>query len=257
MKLSRPRSRTVGKNQNADWGGESVSAHNAQYEALINTDRLCRYYTLARHEVRAVDQVTLSIGKGEFLAVTGASGSGKSTLLNLLAGLDTPTSGHIEVERKRLDELPRRALAAYRAGKVGVVFQSFNLLPHHTALRNVELALYFNDTPRQERRRLAAEALENLGLADRLHHRPLDLSGGEQQRVAIARALVKRPEVLFADEPTGNLDRENSDAIMKALSDLNRTGITVVVVTHDIDMANQIAGRVVHMRYGRIDGEDA
>jgi putative ABC transport system ATP-binding protein len=137
-----------------------------------------------------------------------------------------------------------------------VVFQSFNLLPHHTALRNVELALYFNDTPRRERRRLAAETLEQLGLGDRLEHRPLDLSGGEQQRVAIARAVVKRPDVLFADEPTGNLDQENSNAIMDALRELNETGITVVMVTHDIDVAKRMAGRVVRMHYGRIDGED-
>jgi putative ABC transport system ATP-binding protein len=232
-----------------------MTTSNSSHETFIQTDRLCRYYTLGRHEVRAVDEASLSIGRGEFLAVTGASGSGKSTLLNLLAGLDTPTSGHIEVEGRRLDELSRRALAAYRAGRVGVVFQSFNLLPHHTALRNVELALYFNDTPHRDRRRLAAETLERLGLGDRLDHRPLDLSGGEQQRVAIARAVVKRPDVLFADEPTGNLDQENSNVIMDALRELNEKGITVVMVTHDVDMAKRVAGRVVRMHYGRIDGE--
>jgi putative ABC transport system ATP-binding protein len=221
----------------------------------IRASSLCRYYMLGGHEVRAVDNVTLGINKGEFIAVTGSSGSGKSTLLNLLAGLDTPTSGFIEVEGRRLDGLSRRDLASYRAQKVGFVFQSFNLLPHHTALRNVEMALYFSDAPRRERGRMAAEALGRLGLGDRLNHRPVDLSGGEQQRVAIARALVKRPEVLFADEPTGNLDKENSKIIMAALSELNNSGITVVMVTHDADMAEGHAGRVIRMNYGQVEAE--
>lgn len=219
---------------------------------MIRTRQLCRYYERAEHVIRAVDEVNLSIRRGEFLAVVGASGSGKSTLLNLLAGLDTPTSGHIIVADRRLDELSRRALAAYRARKVGVVFQSFNLLPYHSALRNVELALYFDDTPRRLRRERAGDALERLGLGDRMQHRPLDLSGGEQQRVAIARALVKGPEVLFADEPTGNLDQVNSSAILTILSDLNRAGMTIVLVTHDFEMAGRAAERVVHMNYGRI-----
>jgi putative ABC transport system ATP-binding protein len=221
---------------------------------LIHTDGLCRYYRLAGQLIRAVDEVSLSVDRGELLAVTGASGSGKSTLLNLLAGLDTPTSGHIEIDGKRLDQLSRRDLAAYRARRVGVVFQSFNLLPQHTALRNVEMALYFGDIPRRQRRRLAAETLGRLGLADRLEHRPLDLSGGEQQRVAIARALVKNPEVIFADEATGNLDEQNSTAIMAILRELNQTGITVVLVTHDVETATRVAGRVLRMHYGRVDG---
>jgi putative ABC transport system ATP-binding protein len=203
-----------------------------------------------------LDDVDLAIRRGELLAVVGASGSGKSTLINLLAGLDTPTSGHIEVDGQRLDQLSRRALASYRAHKVGVVFQSFNLLPQHTAVRNVEMALYFGSIPRNQRRREAVAALERLGLGDRLHHRPLDLSGGEQQRVAIARALVKRPEVLFADEPTGNLDQENSDEISQILTELSGSGMTVLLVTHDLDMAARVAGRVVHMHYGRLT-EDA
>jgi putative ABC transport system ATP-binding protein len=233
---------------------ETYVHNDSQGNDWIRTQRLCRYYKRARHEVRAVDGVDLSIGKSEFLAVVGASGSGKSTLLNLLAGLDTPTSGHIEVDNRRLGKLSRRELARYRARTVGMVFQSFNLLPHHTALRNVELALYFDGTPRGQRHKKATEALDRLGLADRLLHRPVDLSGGEQQRVAIARALVKRPEVLFADEPTGNLDRENSRAIMNVLSELNATGMTVVLVTHDIESAEHVASRVVHMDYGRVVG---
>lgn len=221
----------------------------------IQTTEVSRYYQRAHHEVRAVDRVTLSIGQGEFLAVTGASGSGKSTLLNLLAGLDTPTSGHVEVEGQGLAQLSRRELAAYRARKVGIVFQSFNLLSQHTALRNVEIALYFDDTPRNRRHERAVTALERVGLGDRLNHRPLDLSGGEQQRVAIARALVKRPEVLFADEPTGNLDQENANGIASILTELNGEGMTVVLVTHDVDIANRHAARVLHMHYGRIEGQ--
>jgi len=222
----------------------------------IQTRELCRHYERGRHVVRAVDGVDLAIQKGEFLAVVGASGSGKSTLLNLLAGLDTPTSGHIEVDGQQLHQLSRRQLSAYRARKVGMVFQSFNLISHHTALKNVELALYFDGTPRPERRTRAFQILERLGLADRTDHRPLDLSGGEQQRVAIARALAKRPEILFADEPTGNLDQDNSTAIAALMAELNRDGLTIVMVTHDVDMAQSVAGRIVRMHYGRIvDGD--
>jgi len=236
----------------------TASTEPTPQDGWIHTIDLCRYYQRGHYEVRAVDRVTLSIRRGEFLGVVGASGSGKSTLLNLLAGLDTPTSGHVEVDGQRLDSLSRRALSAYRARKVGMVFQSFNLIPQHTALRNVEMALYFGDTRPRDRRKRAAEVLERLGLGDRLEHRPADLSGGEQQRVAIARALVKQPEIVFADEPTGNLDQENTDAITGILGELNRTGLTVVVVTHDVEMASRIAGRVVRMHYGRIaEGHDA
>ena len=219
----------------------------------IHTTELCRHYERGHHTVRALDRVTLSIRQGEFLAVVGASGSGKSTLLNLLAGLDTPTSGHIDVDGRRLGELTSRELADYRARRAAIVFQSFNLLAHHTALRNVEMALYFDDTPRSKRRSKAAGALERLGLADRLHHRPLDLSGGEQQRVAIARAIVRRPKLLLADEPTGNLDQTNSQSIMQVMQELNRNGMTIVLVTHDVDMAASVAERAVHMHYGRLE----
>ena len=221
----------------------------------IKTSGLCRYYQRGQNEVRAVDRVDLTVGRGEFAAVVGASGSGKSTLLNLLAGLDTPTSGHIEVGPQRLDQLSRRDLAAYRAGMVGMIFQSFNLIPHQTALKNVELGLFFARVPRRDRRDRAAAILDRLGMTDRLDHRPADLSGGEQQRVAIARALVKTPEILFADEPTGNLDQDNSAAIIELLGDFNRDGLTVVMVTHDVEMAARTAGRIVKMNYGRIERE--
>jgi len=221
---------------------------------LIETTDLCRYFRRGPHEVRAVDRVNLSIAKGEFLALVGSSGSGKSTLLAMLAGLDTPTSGRIEVGSRNLNDLSRRELASYRAHRVGMIFQSFNLISHRTALQNVELALYFNQTPRTERVRRATETLEQLGLGDRLDHRPADLSGGEQQRVAIARALVKKPEMLFADEPTGNLDRENCTQIAAILTDLNRQGITVIMVTHDPDLASSHAQRTVRLVYGQVAG---
>jgi putative ABC transport system ATP-binding protein len=202
--------------------------------------------------VRAVDRISLRIARGEFLALVGSSGSGKSTLLAMLAGLDTPTSGRIVIDDRNLNDLSRRELASFRAHRVGMIFQSFNLIAHRTALQNVELALYFNQTPRAERVRRARETLERLGLGDRLDHRPADLSGGEQQRVAIARALVKSPEILFADEPTGNLDRDNSVQIASILSELNRQGITVIMVTHDIDLASSHAQRMIRLVYGQV-----
>jgi len=213
---------------------------------------LCRHYRRGPQEVRALDGVSLAVNRGEFLGIVGSSGSGKTTLLNLMAGLDTPSSGSVEFEGTPLASLSRRALASYRAHKVGMVFQSFNLISHYTALQNVEMALLFNDTAHRERSRIAAAALEELGLADRLSHRPADLSGGEQQRVAVARAIVKRPEILFADEPTGNLDYENARQIVELLKRLNGEGLTIFMVTHNLEMAQQDAHRTVRMQYGRI-----
>jgi len=218
----------------------------------IETTHLSRYYRRGGHEVRALDDVSLKIAAGEFVAVVGASGSGKSTLLNLLAGLDTPTSGYISIKNRRLQQLSRRELSAYRARRVGIIFQSFNLLSHYTALQNVEMALLFNDTPRRVRPRQAKEILERLSLAERLDHRPADLSGGEQQRVAVARALVKGPELLLADEPTGNLDQENAMGIIALLKELNQEGLTVVLVTHDLRLAGETAQRVIEMHYGKV-----
>lgn len=221
----------------------------------ITTHDLCRYYRRGSGEVRAVDRVSITIARSELVAVVGSSGSGKSTLLNLLAGLDTPTSGHIAVDGERLDGMSRRELSAYRARRVGMVFQSFNLLPHQTALQNVQMPLYFNGSDRSRRETDAREILTRLGLGDRLDHRPADLSGGEQQRVALARALVKRPEILFADEPTGNLDQENSQAIAQLMTELNRDGLTIILVTHDLELAAATAGRVIRMHYGQdVDG---
>jgi putative ABC transport system ATP-binding protein len=223
---------------------------------LLETRDLSRWFRRAGHEVRAVDGVNLKIGRGEFVAVVGASGSGKSTLLNLLAGLDTPTAGSVAVTGRSFADLSRRELAAYRAHRVGMVFQSFNLLPHLTALQNVALALYFSSCPPSERRTRAAAMLTQFGLADRLEHRPVDLSGGEQQRVAIARALVKDPEILFADEPTGNLDANNAAAIAAILTECHQRGLTVVLVTHDPGLARHTAGRRLRMHYGKLADVD-
>jgi putative ABC transport system ATP-binding protein len=221
-------------------------------DQFICTEDLCRYYIRGPQQVRAVDKVSLQVEAHEFLALVGASGSGKSTILNLLAGLDTPTSGKIVCSGKILSSLSRKGLAEYRAQKVGMMFQSFNLIHHRSALENVELALFFNNTLEKERRVKASAILDRLGLSDRITHKPSDLSGGEQQRVALARALVKNPEILFADEPTGNLDQENAQQIMAMLTDLNRQGLTIIMVTHDIEMAKKYAHRIIRMQYGRI-----
>jgi putative ABC transport system ATP-binding protein len=225
--------------------------------SFIRTLDLCRYYRRGDYEVRALDKVSLTIDRGEFVAVVGASGSGKSTLLALLAGLDTPTSGQIEIGGRHLAGMSRKELAAYRAGRVGMVFQSFNLIPHRTALQNVELALFFDGTSRKERTSRARATLEKLNLGGRLDHRPADLSGGEQQRVAIARALVKSPDILFADEPTGNLDYEHAHQIADILTDLNRQGITVIMVTHDREMAGRCTQRLVRLVYGHVTEDTA
>ncbi len=219
---------------------------------MIRTIAVCRHYKRGPQVIKAVDDVSIAVAEQEFVAVVGSSGSGKSTLLNLLAGLDSPTGGSIEFRGTTLNTLSRRSLSQYRAKSVGIMFQSFNLIYHRSALENVELALYFNGSSFKVRRNLATAILERLGLADRMTHRPADLSGGEQQRVALARALVKNPAILFADEPTGNLDQENARQIMALLSELNRQGLTVVVVTHDLEIAGQSAHRIVRMHYGRI-----
>ncbi len=218
----------------------------------IETANLCRHYKRGSSTVKAVDGVDLQIYQGEYLAIVGSSGSGKSTILNMLAGLDTPTSGTVHVEDIDLFKMSKKEIASYRADQIGMVFQSFNLIPHHTALYNVEMALFFDNTPRTERTQKAKAMLESLGLGERLDHKPADLSGGEQQRVAVARALVKTPTVLFADEPTGNLDQKNTNQIAELLSDLNQKGLTIVIVTHDLQFAKNSADRIIRMDYGKI-----
>lgn len=221
-------------------------------DTYLSTTDLCRSYRRGPQTVHALDGVTIDIFRGELLAILGSSGSGKTTLLNLLAGLDTATSGTVSLGDAKLSDMSRRQLASYRATRVGMIFQSFNLLAHYTALQNVETALYFNGTPPRERRRLAQEMLLRVGLGDRAGHRPADLSGGEQQRVAVARAIVKKPEILFADEPTGNLDLDNARQIAELIAGLNAGGLTVVMVTHNQDMAREHAHRTIRMHYGRV-----
>jgi putative ABC transport system ATP-binding protein len=223
-------------------------------DGWLRTEALCRHYRRGPQLVKALDGVNLSLRRGEFLALVGASGSGKSTLLNLLAGLDTPTSGSVFVDGRVLSSFSRREIADYRATRVGMIFQSFHLIPHYTALENVELAFCFASVPRSGRRAAAAALLERLGLQDRLDHRPADLSGGEQQRVAIARALVGDPDVLLADEPTGNLDAENARRIAALLRDLHRQGRAVVMTTHNLELASSCAQRTLRLDYGRLVG---
>ena len=206
--------------------------------------------------VCALRGVSLEVCRGEKVALLGKSGSGKSTLLHLLGGLDRPTSGHIEVEEYDLARLSSKRLAGYRLRTVGMIFQSFHLVPSRSARGNVELPLVFGGVRARERRRVAEQALEAVGLAQRLDHLPSELSGGEQQRVAIARALVNSPRLLLADEPTGNLDSDNAAAIMEILeAHVRDRGATLVLVTHDEDLARRHADRVVRMKDGQIQDE--
>jgi putative ABC transport system ATP-binding protein len=223
---------------------------------MLSASGLRRIYHLAGQEIRALDGVDLTVREGDYVRIIGASGSGKSTLLNLLAGLDRPTAGRIETPDGVLSQMSSRALAAYRARRVGMVFQSFNLIPHRTALQNVELGMLFLNFTPADRCDCARSMLAQLGLGERLHHRPGDLSGGEQPRVALARALAKRPALLLADEPTGNLDRETTADLARLLAELNRGGLTILLVTHDPALAASDAHRTLRMSYGRIVAEE-
>ena len=203
--------------------------------------------------IRAVDGISLEIPSGEFVALLGPSGSGKSSLLNLIAGLDSPTSGNIVTADKKLAGLSREELAKYRRHTVGMVFQSFNLVPAMTVFENVELPLRFAEVERSKRRELVTNALERVGLSDRIRHRPVELSGGEQQRVALARALINQPSILLADEPTGNLDSRTGTEVMELIRGLNESlHMTVALVTHERDLAEKYADRLVFLADGKI-----
>ena len=228
----------------------TAQVHGAA-DALISAQDISKIYTVGEQTVRALDSVSLTINLGEFVAIMGPSGSGKSTMMNLIGALDVPTSGTMELDKRNIAELSSDALADLRNKTIGFVFQQFNLLPRTTALRQVMLPLLYANPKPADAEAMARHRLEQVGLKDRMDHYPRQLSGGQQQRVAIARALVNNPKLLLADEPTGALDSKTSEEIMALFCDLNDDGITVVVVTHEHDVA-AYAKRTVLFRDGHI-----
>jgi putative ABC transport system ATP-binding protein len=231
---------------------------NATGTLAIRSKNLCRHYRMGETLIRAVDGVTLEVRAGEFVALLGSSGSGKSSVLNLIAGLDRPTSGSVVVQDRDLAKLSREELAKYRLHIVGMVFQSFNLIASMTLAENVELPLRFAEVDRGKRDALAKAALERVGLGARMHHRPSQLSGGEQQRAALARALINRPQLLLADEPTGNLDSHTGTEIMDMLREFNQQmGMTVVMVTHELALAERYAQRMIFLADGKLTDDQA
>jgi putative ABC transport system ATP-binding protein len=225
-------------------------------DAVIVTRNLQRDYDMGSEVVHALQGVDITIRKNEFVAIMGPSGSGKSTLMNLIGCLDSPTGGEYWLNGHRVSELADDELARIRNREIGFVFQTFNLLPRATALHNVELPLVYAGVGSKERRSLAADALQRVGLADRVQHKPNELSGGQRQRVAIARALVNRPSILLADEPTGNLDSTTSQEILGLFRTLHDEGQTIVLVTHEADIAAH-ANRQIHLKDGRVERDFA
>jgi putative ABC transport system ATP-binding protein len=222
---------------------------------VIDIENITKDYVMGEETVRALRGVSLQIHTNEYIAVMGPSGSGKSTLMNMLGCLDTPTSGRYEFNGKNVAEMDDDELAAIRNREIGFVFQTFNLLPRSTSLRNVELPLIYAGMDAEAREERATQALVDVGLGDRIHHKPNELSGGQRQRVAIARALVNKPSILLADEPTGNLDSKTGEEIMALLEDLYHRGNTIILVTHERDIAAH-ARRTVHLRDGLIESDE-
>jgi putative ABC transport system ATP-binding protein len=220
-------------------------------EPIIRLENVSRVYDTGKVQVPALLDVDMEVADGEFLAIVGPSGSGKSTMMNILGCLDRPTSGRYILDSNPVDELDDDGLAYLRSRSIGFVFQSYNLLPRTSALENVAAPLLYQGVSRKERLRRAQAALERLGLADRVGHVPSELSGGQQQRVGIARALVTEPALLLADEPTGNLDSHSGAEVLELFKDLHALGRTIVLITHDLDVA-QAADRAVHLRDGRL-----
>lgn len=226
---------------------------SARDTIAIRSENLRRHYHMGENVIRAVDGISLEVHSGEFVALLGSSGSGKSSMLNLIAGLDRPTSGSVIVQERDLAKLSREELAKYRLHVVGMVFQSFNLIPSMTITENIELPLRFAEVERGRREALAMEALGRVGLRARTHHRPAELSGGEQQRAALARALINRPQLLLADEPTGNLDSHTGIEIMNLIREFNQQmGMTVVMVTHERALAERYAERMISLADGKL-----
>jgi putative ABC transport system ATP-binding protein len=221
--------------------------------ALLTVEEVSKIYQMGSNTVTALDNVSLDINEGEFVAIQGTSGSGKSTLLNMLGGLDHPTRGEVYFASRALGPFTKKELARYRRFSVGMIFQNFNLIPTMTARENVSLALAFGGLRGEQRRARSRELLARVGLADRLDHKPAELSGGEQQRVAIARALANNPKVLLADEPTGNLDSIRAHELLGLLREMvNQDRLTILMVTHDHELANSFADRIVFMKDGRV-----
>ena len=218
---------------------------------LISLKSIYKIYNVGGEEVRALDGVDLEIKDNEYLAIMGPSGSGKSTMMNMIGCLDTPSSGLYEFEGEMVNEMNDNQLASIRNRKIGFIFQTFNLLPKATAQHNVEIPLIYGNIRKERRVNLASEALSSVGLSDRMHHRPNELSGGQRQRVAIARALVNSPSIILADEPTGNLDSKSGHEMMDILDKLHKAGNTIILVTHEDDIA-QHAHRIIRLFDGKI-----
>ncbi|SHK69600.1 ABC transporter ATP-binding protein [Hespellia stercorisuis] len=223
-------------------------------ETLIRLCDVCKVYNPGENEVRALDHVNLNIDVGEFVAIVGHSGSGKSTLMNMLGCLDTPTSGDYELHGREVLKLTDNELSEIRNEEIGFIFQGFNLIANLNAVDNVELPLIYRGIGKKERRKLAGEALEKVGLGARMNHKPSEMSGGQQQRVAIARAIASGPPVILADEPTGNLDSKSSREILGILRGLYESGRTVILITHDDDIARQVK-RVIRIEDGKIEAD--
>jgi putative ABC transport system ATP-binding protein len=222
---------------------------------LIEIRDLVKTYVMGSVQVKALDSVSVDVDRGDYMAIMGPSGSGKSTLMNLIGCLDTPTSGSYRLNGRLVNELSDDELARIRNKEIGFVFQTFNLLPRTAALENVEVPLVYAGVPRHERRRRATEMLARVGLGDRMHHQPSELSGGQRQRVAVARALINDPSILLADEPTGNLDTRTGEEIMELFDHLNQDGNTIIVVTHEEEIAAHTR-RALRLRDGRVvDGQ--
>src|SRR5512140_2499225 len=223
--------------------------------SLIRLNKISRRYQMGAETIHALREVNLEIERGEYVAIMGPSGSGKSTLMNLIGCLDTPTSGNYELNGVQVSQMDDNQLAEIRNKEIGFIFQTFNLLPRADALRNVELPLIYAGVPAEERRRIALDALTAVGLGDRIHHKPNELSGGQRQRVAVARALVNKPSILLADEPTGNLDTKTGVEILALFEELAAKGNTLIVVTHEEDVARH-ARRIVRIRDGLIAADE-